>query len=66
LLPNLIYVGVTEDRKPTFVDIDVETTDPTARARDLLAEHRSCEHIEVWRDEIRLCVITRAKPETTA
>jgi hypothetical protein len=65
-LASLIYVGITEDRKPTFVDIDVETADPAARARGLLAEHRSCERIEVWRDETRLCVITRAGPETTA
>jgi hypothetical protein len=66
LLASLIYVGITEDRRSTFVDIDIETTDPAARARDLLAEHRSCERIEVWREENRICVIARAKPEVTA
>jgi hypothetical protein len=60
VLASLIYVGVTADSAATFVEVDVEIADPAARARGLLDEHRSCERIEVWRDERCLCVVGRA------
>jgi hypothetical protein len=66
LVANLIYVGLTADLAATFVDIDVETADPAVRARVLLAEHRSCDHIEFWQGDIRLCVIARVDPDVAA
>lgn len=66
LLTPLIFIGVTDDCRTTFVDLDVETVDPEHRAQALLAEHRSCQEIEVWRDDKRIAVITRAPAEPTA
>jgi len=61
LLASLIFVGVSGDQTATFVDVDVETVDPARRARDLLAEHRSCEQVEVWRDEHCIAVFGRPR-----
>jgi hypothetical protein len=63
LLVPLIFVGVASDRRTTFVDVDIETDDPAARARGLLAEHRSCERVEVWREESCIAVVERAEPD---
>ena len=59
MLASLIFLGVAADRTATFVDIDLDVGDPAQRARDLLAEHRSCEKVEVWRDDRCIEVITR-------
>lgn len=60
---SLIFLGVAADRTATFVDIDVDVGDPAQHARGLLAEHRSCERVEVWRDEHCIDVITREPVE---
>jgi hypothetical protein len=59
LLASLIFLGVAGDRTATFVDIDLDVGDPAQHARDLLAEHRSCERIEIWRDERCIDVVAR-------
>jgi hypothetical protein len=59
LFTPLIFIGVAGDRRTTFVDLDVETGDPVRRAHALLAEHRSCHEIEVWRDDVRIAVVAR-------
>ncbi len=59
MLASLIFVGVAGDRTATFVDIDADVADPAKRARVLLAEHRSCEQVEVWRDDRCLGVFAR-------
>jgi hypothetical protein len=59
LLPSLIFLGVAADQTATFVDIDVDVGDPVQHARHLLAEHRSCDRVEVWRDERCIDVIAR-------
>ncbi|PLR28691.1 hypothetical protein SGCZBJ_01705 [Caulobacter zeae] len=64
LLSPLIFIGVTDDCRTTFVDLDIETIDPVQRANALLAEHRSCDEIEVWRDDIRIAVIARAPADS--
>lgn len=66
LLAPLIFVGVADDLRTTFVDVDVATADPAERARGLLAEHRSCEQVEVWREDRCIAVIGRAKPDPLA
>jgi len=55
----LIYVGVAADQGATFVDFGVEAADPTGRALDLLADHLSCDHIEVWRGDLCIAVVRR-------
>jgi hypothetical protein len=63
LLPSLIFLGVAGDRTSTFVDIDIDVADPEKRARELLAEHRSCDRVEVWRDERCIGVIARDRSD---
>ncbi|WP_454718843.1 hypothetical protein [Caulobacter segnis] len=59
MLAPLIFVGVANDLRTTFVDFDVDATDPSDRARGLLAEHRSCERVEIWREDSCIAVISR-------
>ena len=63
MLSSLIFLGVAGDRTSTFVDIDVDVADPAKRARELLAEHRSCDRVEVWRDERCIGVIARDRSD---
>ena len=65
MLNSLIYVGVAGDRRTTFVDFDLGAGDADGRAHDLLKEHRSCDHVEIWRDEHCIAVIGRAKSGVT-
>jgi len=59
LLAPLIFVGVANDLRTTFVDFDIDALDPSEHARGLLAEHRSCERVEIWREERCIAVISR-------
>ncbi len=59
MLAPLIFIGVADDLRTTFVDFDIDAMDPSERARGLLAEHRSCERVEIWRDESCIAVISR-------
>ena len=61
MLEPLIFIGVAGDHRTTFVDLDVESVDPAQRAQRLLAEHRSCEAVEVWRAENCIAVVARAQ-----
>lgn len=64
MLDSLIFIGVAADRTATFADVDVDVADSAKRAIDLLAEHRSCEQVEVWRDERCIGVFARALDKT--
>ncbi|MBO9547276.1 hypothetical protein [Caulobacter sp.] len=59
MLSPLIFIGVAGDHRTTFVDLDVAAVDPAARAQSLLAEHRSCDAVEVWREERVVAVVAR-------
>lgn len=58
---SYVYLGVSKNNSTTFVDIDAADSgrEPTAYARGLLNEHRSCERVEIWRDDERVAVIAR-------
>lgn len=62
----LIFVGVARDRSTTFVDIDDESIDAAQHARELLAQHRTSEQIEIWREELCIAVVARPGPEASA
>jgi hypothetical protein len=61
IMTSYVYVGVAKNDSATFVDIDAIDSgrDPAAHARRLLAEHRSCERVEIWREDERIGVIAR-------
>jgi len=66
-MPNsLIFVGRSKDSSATFVDIDLDAADPRERARVLLEEHRSCDWVEVWRDETCVARLARRSMERQA
>ena len=58
---NYVYIGVCRNQTATFVDIDaaVGGRESTTHAASLLAEHRSCERVEIWRDDERVAVVGR-------
>ena len=61
VMTSYVYLGVAKNDSATFVDIDAVDSDcePTLHARNLLTEHRSCERIEIWRDDQRVAVVVR-------
>ncbi|MET3666526.1 hypothetical protein [Caulobacter sp. 1776] len=61
----LIFVGVADERR-TFVDFGAEIGDPRERAHGLLDEHRSCDRIEIWREERCIAVVSRQRSGPTA
>jgi hypothetical protein len=60
-MASYVYLGVAPNDSATFVDIDAVDSgrEPTLHARHLLAEHRSCERVEIWRDDERVAVVAR-------
>ena len=62
IMTSYVYVGVAKNDSATFVDIDTADSgrEPLVHARGLLAEHLSCDRIEVWREDDRIAVIDRA------
>ena len=60
-MKSYTYLGVTENTYAGFVDFDVVDGDPEPlrHARDLLAEHLSCEQVEIWRDDKQVAVVSR-------
>lgn len=66
MLSPLIFVGVAVDRRTTFVDFDAGMSDPSEHAQGLLDEHRSCERVEIWREEDCIAVVTRRRSDPTA
>ncbi len=60
-MTSYVFVGVAKNDSATFVDIDVADSgrEPTMHARNLLEEHRSCERVEIWRDDERVAVVDR-------
>jgi hypothetical protein len=63
-MTSYVYLGVAKNDSATFVDIDAVDSgrEPTVYARNLLAEHRSCERVEIWRDDERVAVVARPAP----
>lgn len=66
MLAPLIFIGVADDRKTTFADVDSGLTDPSQRARGLLDEHRSCQSVEVWREDDCIAGVSRRGAGPTA
>jgi len=60
-MTSYVYLGVSKNESTTFVDIDAADSgrEPTTHARSLLSEHRSCERVEIWRDDERVAVVAR-------
>jgi hypothetical protein len=60
-MTSYVYLGVARNDSATFVDIDAIDSgrEPILYARYLLAEHRSCERVEIWRDDERVAVVAR-------
>jgi len=60
-MKSFVYLAVAANQSATLVDIDDAASgrEPTAHARRLLAEHGSCDRIEVWWDENRVAVVER-------
>ena len=60
-MTSYVYLGVARNHSATFVDIDAVDSgrEPILHARCLLAEHRSCERVEIWRDDERVAVVAR-------
>ena len=60
-MASYVYLGVARNDSETFVDIEAVDSgrEPTLHARKLLAEHRSCERVEIWRDDERVAVVAR-------
>lgn len=61
VMTNYVYLGVAKNESATFVDIDAIDSgrEPTRHAYDLLAEHLSCERVEIWRDDERVAIVSR-------
>jgi hypothetical protein len=60
-MKTYIYLGVAKNQTATFVDVDDTASgrDPADHARRLLADHNSCDRVEVWRDDERIAVVER-------
>jgi len=60
-MTSYVYLGVAKNDSATFVDIDPADSgrEPTLHARYLLAEHSSCDRVEIWRDDERVAVVSR-------
>lgn len=60
-MKTYVYLGVAKNQAATFVDVDDTASgrDPADYARRLLADHSSCDRVEVWRDEERIAVVER-------
>jgi hypothetical protein len=62
IMTSYVYLGVSKTESTTFVDIDAADSgrEPILHAHSLLAEHLSCERVEIWCDEERIGVVARA------
>lgn len=61
IMISYVYLGVAGNDAATFFDIAAADhgLEPTQHARMLLEEHRSCERIEIWRDDARVAIVAR-------
>ena len=55
------YVASSLDGRASFLDLGIadDRDEMTRHAYQLLAEHRSCDKVEVWTDSVRVAVVTR-------
>lgn len=63
MFPSLLYVGLAREHRSPFFDLKFDGGDCTTHAHLLLQEHRSCDQIEVWRDDARIAVVRRLKQD---
>jgi hypothetical protein len=58
------YTYIARDNKERTSHLDLyamtNLEDPTEHARKLLREHRSCDRVEIWRDETFIAAVSRA------
>jgi len=64
-MTSYVYLGLAKNDSATFVDIDPADSgrEPALHARNLLAEHRSCDRVEIWQDDERVAVVARPTEE---
>lgn len=55
------YIASSLDGRTSFLDLEIadDQEEITRHAHQLLADHRSCDKVEVWTDNIRVAVVTR-------
>ena len=60
-MTSYVYLGVAKNHSATFVDIAAADVgrEPTAHALALLNEHRSCDRVEIWREDERVAIVER-------
>ena len=59
--PTYTYVASSLDGRTSFLDLKVaaDSDEMTRHAHRLLADHRSCDKVEVWADSACVAVVTR-------
>ncbi len=62
------YVASSLDGRTSFLDLKVigDPDDLTLHAHRLLADHRSCDKVEVWADSVCVAVVARQPDGATA
>jgi len=70
IMPPQIYTYIARDNdeRASHLDLHPMTNleDPTEHARRMLREHKSCDRVEIWNDEILIAAISRAdRPRST-
>jgi hypothetical protein len=55
------YAASSLDGRASFLDLGIagDRDEMTRHAHRLLADHRSCDKVEVWADSVRVAVVTR-------
>lgn len=61
-IPTYTYVASSLDGRTSFLDLKI-ASDPdeiTRHAHRLLADHVSCDKVEVWADSVQVALVLRA------
>lgn len=65
-MADLFYTYVARSRSDTATFLDLSGADgcpdPAAHALELLADHPSCDHVEIWIGEACIAVLSREAP----
>lgn len=63
-LPTYTYVASSLDGRASFLDLKIagDPDEMTRHAHRLLADHGSCDKVEVWADSVRVALVMRAPP----
>ena len=68
LASTYTYVASSLDGRASFLDLKVmaDSHEMTRHAQRLLADHRSCDKVEVWADSVCVAVVERQPDDATA